>query len=256
VEITDHLLLRGVRSLPPLVKGEVQVLAFHVGGDAAILVWAYGLLSPAERERAGRIRVEGARDEFALGRAVLRVLLGSALGRAAEAVPLEIGPAGKPFVPGVYSNVSHSHGWIYVALCRSAAIGIDVERVDPNIEVMEIAEGNFAAEEIAQLAAVPAGKDRARAFCTLWTRKEAVAKADGRGLQISLARIRVPRGDHGPAWIEDSAAEAARTGNVEFHVEGLSAPPDFVASLAVRGEPYPVRFVRISSFDSQRPGVT
>ena len=131
-----------------------------------------------------------------------------------------------------------------------------MEWVDPGLEALEIAEANFAPEETAHIAKKPAGTDRARAFCTLWTRKEAVAKADGRGLKIPLAEIHVPSGREGLAWIGLESSKPPYTGRTEFPVQELPAPPDFVASLAVKGKASPVRFLVDSSSASHLPGVT
>src|SRR3546814_6405959 len=58
--------------------------------------------------------------------------------------------------------------------------GIDLERQRPRARALEIAERYFSADEAAALAALPAA-DRSVAFLELWTAKEAVLKALGRG---------------------------------------------------------------------------
>ena len=220
--------------VPALSGAGVQVFALRADEDAALLARAQRLLTEPESERAARFRVERAREEFVVGRAVLRALLGRALTVEPRRVPLHVDECKKPFVPGLHCNVSHSRGLVYIALCRAAAIGIDVEWVDPALEAMQLAEANFVAAEAALVSAAPEGLARAEAFCRLWTRKEAAAKAYGRGLHIAPSAIQVPRGMAGRATVSDGAVRAT------FHVSELLAPPGFVAALAVAGGERPV----------------
>lgn len=248
-----NLLLPEWNGLPSLGDGEVHVVALHAGGDPALLARAARLLTAPELERAARIRVERAREEFVVGRAALRVLLGLATGTHPELLPLEVDAFGKPSATGVHSNVSHSRGLVYVALCRAAPVGVDVEWVDPSLEALEIAEANFTQEETAQIAAVSAAGERVHSFCLMWTRKEAVAKADGRGLGIPLREIHVPRSGVGPAWIMADETQGISPGvRAEFWLQELPAPQGYVAALAASGKALPVTFLPFFSSDHSR----
>lgn len=224
----------------------MQVVTLRAGEEPGLAARAERLLSGAELERAGRIRVAGARDEFVVGRAALRVLMGKALDLDPRTLPLRVDAFGKPCVPGgVHSNVSHSRGLIYVALCREAAVGVDVEWIDAGLEALDLAEANFTSPEAANIASEPAGMDRARAFCRIWTRKEAVAKAAGLGLRIPLRHIAVPDELSGTATVR--FGEEVTTGGApaaaEYFVSELAAPPGFAAALAIHGLALPVRIL-------------
>jgi 4'-phosphopantetheinyl transferase len=127
-----------------------------------------------------------------LGRACLRILLGTALDLAPQAVSFTENPYGKPETPGVSFNVAHSRDTILIALRRDGPVGVDIEWINPAFDAMEIAQSAFHPDEIAQLVSILDADGQRRAFYALWTRKEALAKADGRGLSLPLHSFAVP----------------------------------------------------------------
>ncbi len=82
-------------------------------------------------------------------------------------------------------SVSHSGDWVLVAATRDHAIGVDVERVDPDLDHLAVGRLVLRDEELAELTAV-AEPDRASWFTRCWVRKEAVVKALGLGLRLPL----------------------------------------------------------------------
>lgn len=226
------------KDVPELREADVQVFAVRAVVGEAFVAGARELLSLAERERAARFRVEEARAEFVVGRALLRSVLAHATGCSPSALALQTDVYGKPFAAGVHGNVSHSRGLVYVAVCRSGPVGVDVEWIDPTLEALQLAEENFTAGELALVAAASAGVDRARVFCRLWTRKEAVAKAYGRGLQIPLQALHVPE-EGGPAFVHLPESDQWRS----FHLSDLPAPEGFAAALAMSVVGYKLQFL-------------
>lgn len=92
---------------------------------------------------------------------------------------------GKPHLDGTESvcfNVSHSGDWVVCAI-DSDAVGIDVEKIH-SID-MQIARQFFSTAEYEQLRTLPASH-RLAYFFDIWTLKESLIKADGRGLSLSL----------------------------------------------------------------------
>jgi 4'-phosphopantetheinyl transferase len=71
-------------------------------------------------------------------------------------------------------------------------VGLDVERVDPSLDVDALARVALSAAETQELRGYD-GLAKARAFTEYWTRKEAVVKATGEGLRGDL-RADVPAG--------------------------------------------------------------
>ena len=178
--------------------GEVRVWRVRLQRLAGSPEVPLTALSAAERHRAARFRrAEGAR-RWVSGRLVLRRLLGDCLGVPGGDLPIVTDPFGRPMLADGYGgrlrwNVARCDDLALYALCVGREVGIDLERVRPEIEALALAERFFAAAEIAALRDVPPA-DRAEAFCRVWTRKEAYVKAIGRGLSTPLDCFSVPVG--------------------------------------------------------------
>ncbi|WP_371405111.1 4'-phosphopantetheinyl transferase superfamily protein [Kribbella sp. NBC_00662] len=95
--------------------------------------------------------------------------------------------SGRPEVPGLAVSISHTHHLVVVAASTDGPIGVDLEEVQPR-QMQELADRWFAPEELAWMSTRPDG------FLRLWTAKEAVGKALGRGLRGSGLRRVMPLG--------------------------------------------------------------
>lgn len=154
------------------------------------------MLDEDERVRASRFRFEKHRQNFVVGRGVLRLLLSRYLGMPPEDVRFTYGAQGKPALEGEHSadslrfNASHSGELAVYAFVRECEVGVDVEFIKTDFETEEIAERFFSAPEIRALRALPAAEKPA-AFFRFWTRKEAYIKAIGSGLSHPLDQFDV-----------------------------------------------------------------
>ncbi|QQZ39510.1 4'-phosphopantetheinyl transferase superfamily protein [Pseudomonas sp. SK3(2021)] len=95
---------------------------------------------------------------------------------------------GKPAIvaPGapMAFNLSHTEGLVTLALTLENSVGIDVESRQRTTDT-DLAERFFSASEVRYLSSLPTA-ERASAFISLWTLKEAYIKACGQGLSIPL----------------------------------------------------------------------
>jgi len=82
---------------------------------------------------------------------------------------------GAGFLPSI--AISHSGGWVACGLARCGQIGIDIEVYRPGRNIMGIAGLAFGAAERQEVE-----RDGEAAFYRIWTSREALAKARGRGL--------------------------------------------------------------------------
>jgi 4'-phosphopantetheinyl transferase len=165
---------------PAILNGETHVYAAPLGEPEPYLP----LLTQEERDRAGRFRLARVRDQFVAARGRLRALLGHYLGLAPRDVPVQYADGGKPHLPADYPlhfNVSHTDGLAVYAVGR-ARVGVDVERCRTIPDADSLVSRFFSGGECARFNALPPA-DRPGAFLRAWTRKEAVLKALGRGVQ-------------------------------------------------------------------------
>ncbi len=148
------------------------------------------LLSDEEAERADRFVRICHRNRFIAARGSLRQVLGWQMGYDPAALAFDISPSGKPSLRAqndvgehVHFNVTHTGGDAAIALCRSAEVGIDIERVRSVRD--GLAQRYFSIEEVAALEAL-SEPEQLEAFFRCWTRKEAFVKATGEGIKRGL----------------------------------------------------------------------
>ncbi|SMF04962.1 4'-phosphopantetheinyl transferase superfamily protein [Streptomyces sp. Amel2xC10] len=206
------------------------------------------LLDPVERGRHEATVRPADRARFLVGCALSRLVLGELLGLPPARVPLRRvcprcgGPHGKPrldtpgsSVPYDFS-VTHSGEIVGVAVCRGAEVGLDVEEADGPVDVPLAARTALAAPELAALNALPP-PDRKAAFLRTWTRKEAVLKALGAGLTLSLRELRLSPPDAPPrvlSWPPHLSSRLPTTAMADLTVKGLT-PGAHPAAVAVTG---------------------
>jgi phosphopantetheinyl transferase len=125
-----------------------------------------------------------------LARALAASLLAERWGRPPDALRFVCTPQGKPSVcddagtPGPTFSLSHTSGWVAVAVGDGGSVGVDVQSTaepNPSVGRRVFAESDRDALEALE-------PDAAREeYTRLWTVAEACAKADGGGLPILLA---------------------------------------------------------------------
>lgn len=153
-------------------------------------------MPPPVRTRIGRYRRWEDRQAVLFGKR----LLAEGLKRMAYPAHLEDlvwDASGRPFLGGGMDfNISHSGEYVVCALCREGRVGIDIEKLRP-IDVADFQEQMTPR----QWKAIMASERRAETFFGLWTRKEAVIKADGGGMALPLDGIVI---EGGKAFLESA----------------------------------------------------
>jgi 4'-phosphopantetheinyl transferase len=182
-----------------LLNGDTHVYVAHLA-DAGPF---FPLLTDEERSRAERFRLARIRDQFVAARGHLRALLGRYLGIEPRAVPVLYADGGKPHLPAgcpLHFNVSHTDGLAVFAVGH-ARVGVDVERIRPIPDADGLVTRFFSRRECAQFHSLPPA-ERPAAFLRAWTRKEAVLKAIGRGVQsLDCCEVTFGEGEQ-PALLE------------------------------------------------------
>lgn len=159
--------------------------------DAETRAWHQRMLSAAELARLSRFHVDGARDQFLVGRALLRTALAHHAGIAPHLWDFSYGAHGKPHVlapqhaQGWRFNLSHTNGLVACAISHGWDLGVDVESSERDADHLILAAGLFAPTERIALDQLTAQRRRQH-FYSLWTLKEAYVKARGVGFSVPL----------------------------------------------------------------------
>jgi len=153
--------------------------------DDALYALAAGLPSDITT-KARRFR----RWQDAYGCLLGKLLLVTALkegGWPADLQRLQYSGYGRPFLPdGPDFNISHSGHRVVCIVAKEGGVGIDLEEIkDLNFEEFK---GQFSTEEWTTIINAP---HPLKAFYHFWTAKECLSKADGRGLNLPLAGLRI-----------------------------------------------------------------
>jgi len=164
---------KGVHVFKALVSDDVNYS--HLYAD---------VLSTDEEKKALRFKREADCRSYRLRKYVLRQLLSVFTGVNASAITYRYGEHKKPAVEGIAFNSSHSGNCILIAIAP-AGVGIDVEHIRHDFDFDVLMDTCFTAEE---QAFINQG-ERRNNFFSLWTRKEAVLKANGTGLITRLNEL-------------------------------------------------------------------
>jgi 4'-phosphopantetheinyl transferase len=173
--------------------------------------------------------VSGVRRRSLLARAMLRRMLVHVTGVPALGWVFDAEPSGRPIARNASSDrvpsvsLSHSGGWVAVAVSDVGAVGIDIEVHRPRRNFNRIAATAFGPEEQCLVAA-----DGAPGFYRIWTLKEAMAKASGAGLAEVADRIdRAAGGPREGAW-------RANVGTTPWWLAHTTPVPGVSLALAIR----------------------
>ena len=205
---------------PPLAVDEIHV--WHLVLDAA--------LKPRE--------ITAASHAF-LGRLL------SAYANLDAAPAIERTERGKPYAPSLPHldfNLTHAREQVLIAIAREQAVGIDLERVDREIEIDDIARRYFSPTEADAIDAL-APERKLAAFLRLWTCKEAVLKALGEGISFGLDRVAFALDAEGmPIEVAEIATEAGSPN--EWRLARIDPASGYLGALAWRGGARRVRTFR------------
>ena len=191
--------------------------------------------TPSGAAGLSRVLDPGVARRRLLARGLLRVLLADGLGIPTERVELVRRPGGKPMLTtgagsaasGLGFNVSHSRDVVVVAIARDRAVGVDVEAIDPSLDVDAIVRRFFAPAEARSLLALPS-REKSAQFFREWCRKEALLKAVGTGLRRGLHEVLTP----GVAFAHRPVPVPGTPG---WWVMDLDVSPGFCCAVAAEG---------------------
>ena len=169
--LADDRQLGTARSWPDVAEAHVWWMPADSApaDEATVASW----LDDGEQARAECFRFKLDRARFVRRHAFVRRLLAAYLDIPPGAVTIHHTPLGRPVLDpscGISFNVSQAGELTVVAVTRDRDVGVDIERVRPLDEALDIARAWFSAQDVAVLLAMPRAR-RSLAFLSLWTRK-------------------------------------------------------------------------------------
>ena len=218
-------------------------------GKAVVEVWWYDatelsraeieslaqMLPANQRYAAARFGNDDSRRRYIVAHTMTLDTLGCYADPPERRLVLARGPRGKLHIAEPRAlrhlrfNLADSGPMAIVAVSEGREVGIDIERIRPDIDIAGPARMCFTEREIAALARVPQA-DRVAAFFSCWTRKEALLKAQGTGLMRPPDEVEVGLGRYEPQ----------NTGRPDSDTEGwfvaaLDLGANYAGAVAVEG---------------------
>ena len=157
-------------------------------------------------------------------------------------VSFALGSHGKPYLAedtaGLQFNLSHSHRLGLLAVTLGRELGVDVEYLDREISVADIARRFFSERESENLLSLPSSS-QPLGFFHCWTRKEAFLKAKGMGIAFGLDQFSVSL--HPQEKVKLLETPYCPGDAREWSIIHLEPARGYVGALAVQGPASSVR---------------
>ncbi len=205
------------------------------------------LLSKDEQQKASRFKFKKDEDCYIITRGILRLLLASYLKVEVKEIAFKYTSFGKPLLAmesQLKFNVSHSGDLAAFAFCHETEVGIDIEKIKTNFDVLELAQNFFSKNEIIALEKQPK-EEQVKAFYRCWTRKESFIKAEGSGLSFPLNKFTVSLNTDYEASLLETHWDSAEKEN--WRLFSFLPGDSYIGALAVRN-----KFATINYFNWDR----
>lgn len=219
--------------LPQLNEVAVHVWTFNLKGDREAIARQEAVLSAEEWRRVRRHFSGQSARRFIVRRGLLRRILGEYLDLPPEEIRFVYNDCGKPFLaphicPDLQFSLSDSGELGALAVGLKEPLGIDIERLRTVAAIGGTDPFGSPVQEADRCEGKVAPVHSLR-FVKAWTRREAVAKAEGVGLQLNPGSSEI---DYLADCMQPtSTADRAILGR-GIHIHELTLPAGYVGALA------------------------
>ncbi|RZM22719.1 MAG: 4'-phosphopantetheinyl transferase superfamily protein [Pedobacter sp.] len=146
------------------------------------------LLNATEISRIDQFKCLAEKDRYIVARVALRIILSRYTNIKPEEILFQLSKNGKPeLATGPHFNLSHSGSFVLIA-CSASPVGIDVEYYDNDFQYNDILDSCFSRLEQEVMLH---SEDPLRSFLQSWTRKEALLKREGRGIEDDITEVSI-----------------------------------------------------------------
>lgn len=228
-----------------LIPNDVHIWSIHLPLPVTEMADLEHCLSDDEKSRAAQFRFAIHRERFIGARLALRYILSRYLNVSPESIQFNKGVHGKPFIESpktnLQFNISHADEFAVFAITLDHAVGIDIEKVRDRAS-QDIAARFFTHEENAALKRAPRDA-KLTTFYRLWSRKEAIIKALGKGISsLPLSSFSVSATENPEILFMD---------NELWLLRSLTIHPDYQAAIATAASARTLHHLRLVNGEPQ-----
>ena len=223
--------------LPSLTEARVHLWTWNLDVNREVLAQLEDVLAVGEWRRVRRCSSHQIARRFIARRGILRTILGLYLDLPPHEVQIIYNAHGKPLLapelsPPLQFNLSDSGELAALAIGIGHPLGIDIERLRRLPDGDALAVEVLSQQQVEQCNRADAAT-RANIFFRLWTRREAIAKAEGFGLQLTSDQLSLDDfTDPRPSASGPDSVPHRR----DMHIHDLALPAGYIGALATRQE--------------------
>jgi len=212
------------------LSGDIQIWSASLEAEDSSRFIRF--LSEEEKNRATRLKCSVASCQQIISRGILRLLLSNYTGLNPKELVFGKNPFGKPFLCNpvnseICFNLTHSGNLLLFAIGKEKGVGIDVEKIEEKIDIKGISTLVFSFDEQQTLSR---SMDPIQDFYALWTAKEAILKASGRGFSYPINQFSVVMYNGTPKL---SFIPEEITGGYSYSLSSFSPANGYTAAIAI-----------------------
>ena len=205
-----------------------------------------------ELSRLASFRDDDARRQYLVSHVLLRTALSAEYPVLPSAWRFSRSPTSAPVISAppeaatLAFSLSHTRSLVVCAVSTTCRVGIDVEKIERVIDIAHLAPHVFSDDERNEWAQEEPAR-RAERFYGLWTLKEALLKAVGRGLRTPLTSVAFRLTNSLPPELVRFPVELGDCGEWSFRILAISNV--HACALAVRiprGKPLLIHIENVS----------
>jgi 4'-phosphopantetheinyl transferase len=163
-----------------LLNAREQALCLMMPSDAMDIADFSAVLSAKEVQRMRKFQFHDDQRQYAAAHWLKRTAVGTLTGQAPNTLDFSLGSYGKPSLQThkLNFNLSHSNGFVALLLNRYGDVGVDVEFPQAGMDFNLLLPFVAHPQEYRRIST-------SDDFYRLWTLKEAICKACGKGLSLA-----------------------------------------------------------------------
>lgn len=218
------------------------------------------ILNEKEKNKARLFYFQRDKNSFIVRHGLLRVLIGKYLRLSPNLIQFKCGKYGKPSIvqdsnKGILQfNMSYSREQILFAFTLNRSVGADIEFMKVSSDMDSVARLSFSPQEYEAFEKTIQSL-KTHCFYRIWTRKEALLKAMGKGLGGgSLDEIDVTLEHYVEMPVERIGMQVQK--NPSWRLKSLAPAPEYMAAIAAEGSGWNVTLKTIDSCDLMKDILT
>jgi 4'-phosphopantetheinyl transferase len=213
-----------------LKKGEIHIWKYRYDEQDHILEKTFPTLSEEEQDRFQQYFFQDDAIRFICIHRFVRQVLAMYLNMAASAIVFSYTEKGKPYLDKqeLFFNYSYRKDVGLLAVSGHQEIGADVEKKREIRDVDVFADFCFSENEKRIIS--DAGDDNHHSLFALWTMKEALIKALGKGLSTELPKIDLSK------FYQSEFNELLIDNNEYYTIKNVDCGEDYMGAFATKGK--------------------